>query len=198
MFFIVISSNKLKLHVITKVPFYVPTTKLIIKNKIHPKERGVPKKMSCCAIIKKGTRKNEVCGTSVKTDSDTCYRHSKKRREFERERIRSWDTRLLKSCENSDKRKCREFDLDKDWVKLMLEDQLGLCFYCGFSLLLTNGNKLDQQASIDRVDSSKGHLKGNVVLSCWGCNKIKGDRPFEDYTFPRAIEDVLQLLEIKP
>lgn len=166
--------------------------------------------MSCIAIIKKGTRKNEVCGTSVKTDSDTCYRHSEKRREFERERIRTeeykekkkisnrknkqlnWDLELLMNCRKNDKEKNREFNLDREFVKLMLEDQLGNCFICGCTLLLTNGNKSKQQASIDRVDNKIGHKCGNVVLTCWGCNHAKGNRSFDTVVFPCNFEDILK------
>lgn len=107
---------------------------------------------------------------------------------------KNWNRTLLNSCKLSDRRKGRDFDLDEDWVKLMLDDQLGNCFICGCTLLLTNGSRLKNQVSIDRVDNKLGHLKGNVILSCLGCNYIKGDRLFEDYTLPRAIEDILQPL----
>ena len=33
-----------------------------------------------------------------------------------------------------------------------------------------------EQFSIDRVDSRQGHIKDNIQLMCWGCNRAKKNR----------------------
>jgi G:T-mismatch repair DNA endonuclease (very short patch repair protein) len=33
--------------------------------------------------------------------------------------------------------------------------------------------------SVDRLDNSKGYIKGNVVLICWRCNNLKSDSSIE-------------------
>jgi hypothetical protein len=40
-----------------------------------------------------------------------------------------------------------------------------------------NYNKGDKaQFSIDRINSNEGHIKGNIQLMCWGCNRAKKNR----------------------
>ena len=46
-------------------------------------------------------------------------------------------------------------------------------------MLLTNGNRNPLQASVDRIDNSLGHSKGNVILSCWNCNFVRKNKPFD-------------------
>lgn len=43
------------------------------------------------------------------------------------------------------------------------------CHYCGGPLPKTGHG-------LDRVDSSKGYTKDNVVVCCYGCNTLKMDR----------------------
>jgi hypothetical protein len=48
----------------------------------------------------------------------------------------------------------------------------GCCTWCGCELktgAMDRGDPL--QASVDRLNDARGHTRGNVVLSCWGCNR---------------------------
>lgn len=54
------------------------------------------------------------------------------------------------------------------------------CFYCGLTedelqTVKDSYNNKTYRLSIDRLDSSKGYEKGNMVLCCLRCNNIKGD-----------------------
>ena len=93
--------------------------------------------------------------------------------------LKHWDNRLLRTCKQIDKNENRLFNLDEEWIKRMLEVQNGICYQCSYPFLLINGDRDLRQVSIDRIDNDLGHIKGNVILSCWGCNCTRGDKPFD-------------------
>ncbi len=71
-------------------------------------------------------------------------------------------------------------DLDLEYFLKWYEEQGKKCFYCGVSeadmnKLNMNFNKRVKRLSIDRLDHTKGYVKGNIVLACYRCNSIKGD-----------------------
>jgi hypothetical protein len=43
------------------------------------------------------------------------------------------------------------------------------CYYCGE----TGDVHKSHRNGVDRVDNSKGYVKGNVVSCCWNCNLLK-------------------------
>lgn len=64
----------------------------------------------------------------------------------------------------------------KDITNLFVK-QNGECCKCGCFMKTFNYKKSDkEQFSIDRIDSSMGHIKGNIQLLCWGCNRSKKNR----------------------
>lgn len=76
---------------------------------------------------------------------------------------------------------------------LTFEEYLGLvsqdCTYCGEAPKLRNTagnpNRSKRYAYImnglDRVDSSKGYIRGNVVPCCWTCNERKKAMSVEEF-----------------
>lgn len=73
-----------------------------------------------------------------------------------------------------------EFDLDLEFLLYLWEKQKGKCYYTNrdLSLIINDQNKL----SIDRIDSSKGYVKNNVVLCCNIVNYIKLDLSENDFS----------------
>lgn len=62
-------------------------------------------------------------------------------------------------------------------VKSLYEAQNGKCFYTGETMNISRENSYDLFGiSLDRIDSSKGYVTGNVVLCCWGMNALKGQK----------------------
>lgn len=61
-----------------------------------------------------------------------------------------------------------DFDIDVEYIKELYEKQNGICPYTGFELefreIRNRGLKMPKQASLDRIDSKKGYVKGNVEL----------------------------------
>ena len=49
------------------------------------------------------------------------------------------------------------------------------CPCCGKRIVITTKRWSPDTASLDRVDSSKGYIPGNVAVICWHCNMLKKD-----------------------
>jgi len=106
-------------------------------------------------------------------------KYSKQHKEW---RNRNVEKCLILHCKGQDKKHNRYFNLTEEWVKKLLRHQEWLCFHCSKYLLLEKGNKDPDQISIDRVNNSKGHSKGNVVLSCWDCNYTRRKKDINIFT----------------
>ncbi len=84
--------------------------------------------------------------------------------------------RLKKSlCKTKQK---YEFDLDLDHLKYLWHQQRGRCWYTD-KIMSTSKGRLES-ASLDRVDSNQGYVKGNVVWCTKAINVLKGDSTIED------------------
>ena len=82
-----------------------------------------------------------------------------------------------------------DFFLDKEeFFEIIIKD----CYYCGEKPsniqknYYNNGNFIYN--GIDRIDSSEGYIKGNVVPCCWMCNQAKSNISIND--FDKWIEKV--------
>jgi len=69
----------------------------------------------------------------------------------------------------------REVDVDKEYLKEVFEQQKGLCIYSGVALEHSAKGKSNPltTASLDRIDSNKGYIKGNVQFTSIVCNHAK-------------------------
>ncbi len=77
-------------------------------------------------------------------------------------------------------RRFKECDLDLEYLYKIWELQKGMCPYTNLKMNLrihTYRNKKNNinlhQASLDRIDSTKGYIKGNVEFICLGINYLK-------------------------
>jgi len=75
------------------------------------------------------------------------------------------------------------FDLDEEFLKKLWTNQNGLCEFTGYPLEFTKApeTKNPYQASLDRIDSSKGYTKDNVRWVCWFINQMKLDYSEEEF-----------------
>lgn len=76
------------------------------------------------------------------------------------------------------KKRFKDFDLDLEYLKEVWENQKGICPYTGISLVLPENGNLDmiplsKRASIDRIDSKKGYVKGNIQFISTPINYMK-------------------------
>lgn len=75
----------------------------------------------------------------------------------------------------------KEFDPKVDWEYLydLWVNQNGECAYSGMPLSIEANHP--HSVSLDRVDSSKGYIVGNLQLLSWTVNKMKMDLDEEDF-----------------
>lgn len=79
------------------------------------------------------------------------------------------------------KRRFKTINIDVQYLKKQWEIQQGICPYTGFKLILKTYNKTQKipyhlQASLDRIDNSKGYVKGNVEFVSLPINYFKADK----------------------
>lgn len=76
-------------------------------------------------------------------------------------------TEVKKCCKSRN----REFDIDAEFLQNKWEEQDGICPYTGIKMNLKKTYRDCEHnnlcsASIDRIDSSKGYMKGNIEFVC--------------------------------
>jgi hypothetical protein len=86
----------------------------------------------------------------------------------------------LATAKMSSKRKKFPCEITIEFLTTLWDTQAGRCFYTG-TLMSYLGEGTPESVSIDRVDSSKGYLRSNVVLCCAYVNRMKGDRSFDEF-----------------
>jgi predicted secreted Zn-dependent protease len=70
-----------------------------------------------------------------------------------------------------DKEKGRETDIDYDYVVNLLSEQDDKCSRCDVPVKQAWTQRYDlDQFSINRLDNSIGHIRGNVEITCLKCN----------------------------
>lgn len=76
-------------------------------------------------------------------------------------------------------KRTKEIDIDLEYLKQLWESQNGICPYTGIKLKLPTYKDYDfyfDCASLDRIDSSKGYIKGNVQFVALPINLMKSTK----------------------
>lgn len=74
---------------------------------------------------------------------------------------------ILTDAKMSDKRRGLKCDLDRDFIEQLISKG---CMYCGSDVGMM---------TLDRVDNSIGHVRTNVNPSCFRCNHLRRDMPYQ-------------------
>lgn len=91
-------------------------------------------------------------------------------------------SKCLNCVKNKDKKLKRTFDLTLEFLFHLYEKQQKKCFYCKNTLNIKEyDHKNLDQVSIDRKDSTLGHIKTNCVLCCIHCNWTKHNNSVDTY-----------------
>jgi len=93
------------------------------------------------------------------------------------------------------KRRFKEFNISLQDLKDQWELQNGKCAYTNLQLVLPIGNKSNDiryTASLDRIDSSKGYIKGNIQFVATPINYMKSSMSDDD--FKNYLKEIALLL----
>jgi hypothetical protein len=79
------------------------------------------------------------------------------------------------------KNRNHEHDIDLDYLVDLWNKQNGKCIYTNIDMILPHGVKRGTSftASLDRIDSSMGYMKGNVQFTLTAINYMKNDMTHE-------------------
>jgi hypothetical protein len=73
-------------------------------------------------------------------------------------------------------------DIDAEYLKALWDEQGGICPYTGIKMVLPKSSAQKdnisslKKASLDRIDSTKGYIKGNVEFVCMAINLAKNNK----------------------
>jgi hypothetical protein len=99
---------------------------------------------------------------------------------------------FISTAKKNAKQKKLEFNLDVEFLKELWETQSGKCFYTKLPMLLfptkSKNEFKPESASLDRVDSSKGYIKGNVRFVCLTINYAKNS--FDEKDFVKFLDKI--------
>ena len=85
------------------------------------------------------------------------------------------------------KRRFKDYNVTKEDLKELWDKQNGICPYSGLKMTLKHGHM--NSASLDRIDSTKGYIKGNVQVISMKANTMKSNASIEELvTFAKKME----------
>ena len=89
--------------------------------------------------------------------------------------IRKYFVDLIRNAKNGcKKRGISDFEIDADYLVELCSNQQGICPITGINLTFVSGSGvIYSNASIDRIDNTKGYLKNNIQLLCRSANSMK-------------------------
>lgn len=92
---------------------------------------------------------------------------------------------FLISCRKNVRLKKLEYNLDLPYLKQLWEIQKGICPYSKIPMklypTLHQTQFLPSSASLDRIDSTNGYIKGNVQFVCLAMNYAKNRFEHKDF-----------------
>jgi hypothetical protein len=88
------------------------------------------------------------------------------------------------------KKRGLEHNITKQDIEELFKHQKGLCYYTNKPMYKDIRGLSDNNdgISIDRIDSSKGYIKDNIVLCRWIINRMKNDIDFK--TFKEEVKNI--------
>lgn len=93
-------------------------------------------------------------------------------------RVENTEAYLLQTAKGRAKKKGWDFDLTVEDITIP-----EVCPVLGIPLFVRLGGKgkNDNNPSLDRIDSTKGYVKGNVQVISWRANNLKSDGTLDEF-----------------
>lgn len=115
----------------------------------------------------------------LSSECRTCFRQRSSRNQKARHYTGGVDYHLAYITRNTRQRAKKEgieYDIDVEFIRILLEAQEGCCALSRVQLTFTKGEgHIPTNASIDRIDPCKGYTKDNVQLVAWQVNVMKSN-----------------------
>lgn len=121
--------------------------------------------------------KKEVIGAAVKTEQKKQHKLQALKERYGRDTFRMGDDDIARAMSAAFTRKKQNAKSSK-WGWDILPSDLTFPITCpilGIELDWMAGSRQENSPSFDRLDSSKGYVKGNVIICSWRANRIKND-----------------------
>lgn len=93
-------------------------------------------------------------------------------------------TSLITTSRYRAKSSNREHSIDTSYLKKLYQDQGGKCAISGIDMEIRGegcASNSPYSISLDRIDSDKGYIEGNVWLVCTGINLMKSRLSMEQF-----------------
>ena len=124
----------------------------------------------------------EVSKAYREKNSKRYYENQKARRENENVFI----SQTFYSLKTRAKKKGLEISVTPEYIQELLQKSEYRCSVTGQVMNLKSHprKKANQfKASLDRIDSTKGYIEGNVQWVCWAVNRMKSDTTESEFKF---------------
>lgn len=115
------------------------------------------------------------CRRAVKRKEKYLRHKATMLRKVQEWRVNSPAEYLLSSAKQRARRGGLPFDIDVTDVVVPEH-----CPLLGLRLVPFGGKRVDETPSLDRIDATKGYVKGNVWVISWRANRLKSDAAFEE------------------
>jgi hypothetical protein len=131
-----------------------------------------------------------LCG-ECNRESSKAYRERNHKRYYENQKAKRetesvFISQTLYSLKTRANKKGLDVDVTSEYLLQLLQESEYLCNVTGQKMsLVTHPRKKANafKASLDRVDSTKGYIQGNVQWVCWAVNQMKSDKTEEEFKF---------------
>ncbi len=116
---------------------------------------------------------------SLSSECRDCFRRRSSKNQKKRHHAGGEDyhlSYLMRGVRHRARKGSIECDLDAGFLKILLSEQSGLCAISGIPLTFIKGHgHIPTNASVDRIDVTKGYAKGNIQLVAHQVNTMKSN-----------------------
>jgi len=144
-------------------------------SELHARKRGQPELRAVCRVCSRAEAR-----ARKELDIEN-FNKGSVRRVIKWKRSRPIEDFLFTAVNDSSKRRNRDVQIDSKFIADLLVEQNWKCYYTGIKLEDVRDSWHPFRPSIDRLDSSKGYIPGNVVICALCINLMKNQQPAEDF-----------------
>lgn len=150
-----------------------------IKSKVDKIQLKIlPKEQRLCVLCQENFQLERKYGLYCKV----CFNKKRKlvRQSYKKPR-ELWMKELLRTLKH---RSIEDCNLTLEYLINLWNSQNGKCLYSMMDMrepVFYGKGRAYNAASLDRIDSKRGYIVGNVVWCCWGCNTAKQDFSIEEF-----------------